>query len=257
LNSNQKLSIDVIAPNGKPLEPNQHATKFINQCGVIVRDTIPITVQEWNEPKKAHVGASFVKKDPKKTFGKSSWQISFYLRSTPNSMMMVMKFRVDVKGEEQSKSSLFRRWLKHSGTTENVIRKFCCEKKTPVFEGAEEKLREQWPEFVAFKDSKRAKEMSLKNKANAEKKTYHHVLGSGRYRTAVPKWEAMEGELRTKGITLGTKGWPKRPKHWWYRHGGLLDPTIGECVHRKLTFTPTVALIKAMDDAASGLIRVD
>jgi hypothetical protein len=95
---------------------------------VIVRDTIPITVQEWNEPKKARVGASFVKKDPKKTFGKSSWQISFYLRSTPNSMMMVMKFWVDVKGEEQSKSSLFRRWLEHSGTTENVIRKFCCEK---------------------------------------------------------------------------------------------------------------------------------
>jgi hypothetical protein len=97
---------------------------------------------------------------------------------------------------------------------------------------------------VAFKDLKRAKEMSLKNKANAEKKAYHHVLGLGRYRTAVPKWEAMEGELRTKGITLGTEGWPKRAKHWWYRHGGLIDPTIGECVHRKLTFTPTVPLLR-------------
>jgi hypothetical protein len=48
----------------------EHATKFVNQCRVIVRDTIPITVQEWNEPKKARVGASFVdvraKKDLKK-----------------------------------------------------------------------------------------------------------------------------------------------------------------------------------------------
>jgi hypothetical protein len=66
LNPNQKLSINVIAPNGKPLEPKQHVTKFVNQCGVIVRDTIPITIQEWNEPKKPHVGASFVDKRFKK-----------------------------------------------------------------------------------------------------------------------------------------------------------------------------------------------
>jgi hypothetical protein len=51
-NANQKLSIDVVSPDGKPLEPKQHATKFINQCGVIVKDMIPIMVQEWNEPKK-------------------------------------------------------------------------------------------------------------------------------------------------------------------------------------------------------------
>jgi hypothetical protein len=42
------------------MEPKKHATRFINQCGVIVRDTIPIAVQKWNEPKKACVGASFV-----------------------------------------------------------------------------------------------------------------------------------------------------------------------------------------------------
>jgi hypothetical protein len=33
---------------------------------VIVRDTIPIMVQEWNEPKKACLGASFVDKRSKK-----------------------------------------------------------------------------------------------------------------------------------------------------------------------------------------------
>jgi hypothetical protein len=66
LNPNQKLSIDVVALDGKPLEQKQHATKFVNQCGVIVRDTIPITAQEWNEPKKARLGASFVDKRSKK-----------------------------------------------------------------------------------------------------------------------------------------------------------------------------------------------
>jgi hypothetical protein len=58
-------------------------------------------------------------------------------------MMMVMKFWVDVKGGGKSNSTLAK-------------------EKTPVFEGAYEKLRQQWPEFVAFKASERAKEMSEK-----------------------------------------------------------------------------------------------
>jgi hypothetical protein len=66
---------------------------------------------------------------------------------------------------------------------------------------------------VACKASERAKEISLKNKANAEKKEHHHVLGPRGYMSAVPKWEAMENELRNKGITLGTEGWPERAKH--------------------------------------------
>jgi hypothetical protein len=118
-------------------------------------------------------------------------------------------------------------------------------------------LREQWPKFLAFKSSERAKEMLVKNKANVDKKEHHHVLGPGGYKSAVPKWEAMENELRNKGITLGTEGWPKRAKHWWYGHGGSLDPAIGECLHQKKTFTPTATLVKAIEDAQAGLIRVD
>jgi hypothetical protein len=111
--------------------------------------------------------------------------------------------------------------------------KYIAKEKTPVFKGAYEKLRQQWPKFVAFKALERAKEMSVKNKANAEKKAHHHILGPGGYKSAVPKWEAMKNELRNKGITLGTEGWPERAKHWWYGHGGSLDPATGEYVHRK------------------------
>jgi hypothetical protein len=140
-------------------------------------------------------------------------------------MMMVMKFRVDVKGEGESNNTLSRRWLKHSGASRKC---YLTKEKTPVFKGAYEKLRKQWPKFVAFKASERAKEMLEKNKANAEKKEHHHILGPGGYKSTVPKWEAMENELRNKGITLGTEGWPKRAKHWWYGHGGSLDPATGE-----------------------------
>jgi hypothetical protein len=39
---------------------------------------------------------------------------------------------------------------------------FVVKEKTLVFEGAYEKLRAQWPEFVAYKKLERAKEMSIK-----------------------------------------------------------------------------------------------
>jgi hypothetical protein len=71
LDPNQRLSIDVIAANVKPMEPKKHATKFIKQCIVIVRDTILITIQEWNETKRARVGASLSMTDPKRPLEKS------------------------------------------------------------------------------------------------------------------------------------------------------------------------------------------
>jgi hypothetical protein len=67
----------------------------------------------------------------------------------------------------------------------------------------------------------------------------------------------MDADHRTKRITLGTERWPARAKHWWYGHGGLLDPVTGECTHRKINFTPITSLVKAMDNAQAGLYRVD
>jgi hypothetical protein len=129
------------------------------------------------------------------------------------------------------------------GFKKMLYAKYIVKQKTLVFKGAYEKLRQQWPKFVAYKASERAKEMSLKNKANSNKKENHHVLGPGGYKIEVPRWEAMENELRNKGIILGTEGWPERAKHWWYGHEGSLDPTTWECVHRKQTFTPTTKLV--------------
>jgi len=39
-----KLNIDEAAEYGEPIAPEKNARKFINQCGVIVRDNIPITI---------------------------------------------------------------------------------------------------------------------------------------------------------------------------------------------------------------------
>ena len=78
------------------------------------------------------------------------------------------------------------------------------EKKTPEFKGSLLKIKDDWPAFVAYKKSAVALARSERNKENAKKKKYHHTLGSGGYKTALPKWEAFENELREKGITPQT-----------------------------------------------------
>ena len=53
------LTIEVVSPDGKPLLPRANANKFVHQCGVIVRDNVLISVQEWNKPAKVE-GVSYV-----------------------------------------------------------------------------------------------------------------------------------------------------------------------------------------------------
>jgi hypothetical protein len=45
------LPIEEVSRLDEPLLPTANAKAFINQCGVVVRDTIPTTVWEWNKPK--------------------------------------------------------------------------------------------------------------------------------------------------------------------------------------------------------------
>ena len=80
-------------------------------------------------------------------------------------------------------------------------------------------------------------------------------MGPGGYRIWGPKWEKMENDLRARGIPLGTEGCDPRAKSWWYGHGGSLHPETGMCVHRKISFRPTQALIDAMTEAQEGKIK--
>jgi hypothetical protein len=40
----------VVGVDGEPQAPDDVAKKFVKQCGVLLRDYILITVQEWNRP---------------------------------------------------------------------------------------------------------------------------------------------------------------------------------------------------------------
>jgi hypothetical protein len=51
LADHQRFKIDEIKEDGEPIAPKENVHLFVNQCGVIIRDKIPITTREWNKPK--------------------------------------------------------------------------------------------------------------------------------------------------------------------------------------------------------------
>ena len=51
MGDNERFKNEEVAEDGKPIGPAQNAKAFVSQCGVIVRDNIPITIREWNKPK--------------------------------------------------------------------------------------------------------------------------------------------------------------------------------------------------------------
>ena len=66
-----KYNIEAIRPNGEPLEPKKHADKFIRQCGVLVKDQLPIKLQEWRAPAKPRPDVTYVDKNKKTALGYS------------------------------------------------------------------------------------------------------------------------------------------------------------------------------------------
>jgi hypothetical protein len=57
------LSIEEISRLGEPLLLKANAKAFTNQCRVVVRENIPITVRYWNNPKAD--GVNFVSNSKK------------------------------------------------------------------------------------------------------------------------------------------------------------------------------------------------
>ena len=75
---------------------------------------------------------------------------------------------------------LFRRWKNELKSS------FVDQDKTPEFIGRFEKIKDQWPAFVAHKTSEKSKKTSATNKQNVAKKKHHHRTGSGGYLKARP-----------------------------------------------------------------------
>ena len=61
-----KFNTDAIKTNGEPIAPKSIANKFVHQCGVLVKDKLPISLQEWKRPSKPRPDLTFVDERAKK-----------------------------------------------------------------------------------------------------------------------------------------------------------------------------------------------
>ena len=77
-------------------------------------------------------------------------------------------------------------------------------------------------------------------------------MGSGGYRSAIPKWQRMEADLLAKGIYPFSLDCPKCSKNWFFMHGGSLDPQTGEPIIGGEIETVAQRLIYIVDASASG-----
>jgi hypothetical protein len=181
------LIIQVVSASGKPTHPKVNATKFVNECGVLVRDHIPISTQEWHEPKKVK-GASFVtntKKDDLWTRLSSKFTLPT-LATTGE--MEALKLKV-------KKWALKKMAQQFNNRKKKLYNNYIKNKKPPEFTGSLGKQWDHWETFLEYKESTVALERSRKNKANAAKKIYHHTMGSAGYKTSVPGWDKKDADL--------------------------------------------------------------
>ena len=63
------------------------------------------------------------------------------------------------------------------------------------------------------------KKRSETNKKNILKKKIHHTMGTGGYRSFAPKWQAIEDEMRSRGVVPETDEWETRWRNWVLGHG--------------------------------------
>ena len=66
-----KYHIESTKLSGEPLTPKNVADKWTRQCGVLVKDKLPISIQEWKEPKTKRPGVTWVDDRAKEVLWKS------------------------------------------------------------------------------------------------------------------------------------------------------------------------------------------
>jgi hypothetical protein len=126
-----KYNIDEVIANGEPIAPAQNARKFISQHGVIVRDNIPITIQEWNKPKEDRE-VSYVDERSKNLL----WDMLMSHFNLPEGLIDGQWLKVKQFALKKM-ATQFQSWKKR--LYNDYIK---AERKTPEFTGALEKVKD-------------------------------------------------------------------------------------------------------------------
>ncbi|WVZ97684.1 hypothetical protein U9M48_043198, partial [Paspalum notatum var. saurae] len=182
-NFEEKYTITHVGDDGQPLQPVKAATKFVNYCGIIVRENIPIST----------------------SLEKSDHEESVVPQSVP-------KAQKELLWRELSNKFTLPKGI------EQIVKQWALKKMAIVLQTFKTKI---WANY--YKESEAAKACSKQNSGISRKRKYNHKMGPGGYRRSIPKWEKMEAELEQRGVNLPTANWPQRSKCWYYGYGGSLS----------------------------------
>ena len=132
MSSDEKFEIIAITPDGQPIEPLRTKSAFVAQCGVLVTDKIPISIQQWYKPKD----------DPEVSYVNDMQKEDLWTQLKANFTLPPEKDPKKPVKEQLIKScalkkmaTLFRRWRKE-------FNHFVDKKKTPEFIGKYEKIKD-------------------------------------------------------------------------------------------------------------------
>ena len=201
MSSDEKFEIIAIAPDGQPIEPLRTKSAFVAQCGVLVRDKIPISIQQWFKPATEDPEVSYVN-DMQKNDLWTELKSNFTLPPEDDPEKPVIEPLIKSFALRKM-ADLFRNWKKD-------LNRYVEKNETPEFKGKYEKIRDDWPAFVAYKTLEKSTKKSATNKKNAPKKKLHHRTGSGGYLKARLKWAKAKNDLLDKGIEPKIMNWPDR-----------------------------------------------
>ena len=96
------------------------------------------------------------------------------------------------------------------------------------------------------------------NKVNAGKKTKHHGMGTGGYRSKTPGWIKLEEQMMAAGIMPETAEWDRRWANYILGHGAEYDLETGKLIAKKPQIAePLAALREAIKDAQEGRFKPD
>ncbi|KAK1644144.1 hypothetical protein QYE76_061949 [Lolium multiflorum] len=170
----------------------------------------------------------------------------------------------EADGSGHDERALVKKWaLKKMGELfraykNRLWKNYKKDKKPPLFENYLAKQEHHWEEFVEYKESEEAVNLSKKNKKNASEKKYHNHTGRGGYGVAMPKWDAQEAEMELNGITPEPtrEGWDIRARNWFLAHGCEYDMKTGNIVESDSRVrVPREKWIEVTTDIKAGKLK--
>ena len=132
-----KYNIDAIKPNGEATEPKKNAGKFIRQCGVLVKDKIPISIQEWKKAATERPDLNFIDQRAKDLLWESlmsHFTLPDHFTDADVQKVKDAALRKMAIAFNTRKKSIWANYVKGGN-------------KTPEFTGTLEKQRDHWDTF--------------------------------------------------------------------------------------------------------------